>query len=192
MALIKCPECGRENVSDRAPACPGCGYVFFEQAKTGIKNEECKKNRKKRFIIPIIIIFLMIIVIISVSLFIFISKIPNKRRINECLEITEESIGEDGTIQEIYYYEPSNSCIILIKDSDGDEDQETVNLDEKTYGKRSTYALYAYTIELAEMYDKTEGIDILYEGIRDCGFDVLLSYKFDTNPEEFNLIYKNK
>ncbi len=25
MALIRCPECQRE-VSDRAPACPGCGY----------------------------------------------------------------------------------------------------------------------------------------------------------------------
>lgn len=26
MALINCPECGRENVSDRALACPNCGY----------------------------------------------------------------------------------------------------------------------------------------------------------------------
>lgn len=26
MALIKCPECGRENVSDTAESCPNCGY----------------------------------------------------------------------------------------------------------------------------------------------------------------------
>ena len=26
MGLIKCPECGRENVSDSAEACPNCGY----------------------------------------------------------------------------------------------------------------------------------------------------------------------
>lgn len=26
MALIKCPECGRENVSDSAEMCPSCGY----------------------------------------------------------------------------------------------------------------------------------------------------------------------
>lgn len=26
MALIKCPECGRENVSSNAAACPGCGF----------------------------------------------------------------------------------------------------------------------------------------------------------------------
>jgi hypothetical protein len=27
--LIKCPECGRE-VSDKAPACPGCGHLLFQ------------------------------------------------------------------------------------------------------------------------------------------------------------------
>lgn len=26
MALINCPECGRENVSDNAEMCPSCGY----------------------------------------------------------------------------------------------------------------------------------------------------------------------
>ena len=27
MALITCPECGRQ-ISDRAPACPGCGILI--------------------------------------------------------------------------------------------------------------------------------------------------------------------
>jgi len=26
--LIKCPECGKENISDQAPKCPSCGYPF--------------------------------------------------------------------------------------------------------------------------------------------------------------------
>lgn len=30
MALIKCPECGRENVSDTATSCPGCGFNIRE------------------------------------------------------------------------------------------------------------------------------------------------------------------
>lgn len=30
MALIKCPECGKENVSDAATACPSCGYNIRE------------------------------------------------------------------------------------------------------------------------------------------------------------------
>lgn len=28
MALIKCPECGREKVSDKAICCPSCGYTI--------------------------------------------------------------------------------------------------------------------------------------------------------------------
>lgn len=30
MALIKCPECGKANVSDKAKACPECGYTFAD------------------------------------------------------------------------------------------------------------------------------------------------------------------
>lgn len=40
MALIKCPECGRENVSDSAEACPNCGY--------GVKAHYIKKREDER------------------------------------------------------------------------------------------------------------------------------------------------
>ena len=30
MALVKCPECGREGVSDTATSCPGCGFNIKE------------------------------------------------------------------------------------------------------------------------------------------------------------------
>lgn len=33
MALIKCPECGREKVSDSAESCPDCGYGIKEHFK---------------------------------------------------------------------------------------------------------------------------------------------------------------
>ena len=33
MALIKCPECGKE-VSDSAPTCPHCGYVLKKTPST--------------------------------------------------------------------------------------------------------------------------------------------------------------
>ena len=45
MALIKCPECGRENVSDSAEMCPGCGYgikAHFEK----IKQEKLKEQQR--------------------------------------------------------------------------------------------------------------------------------------------------
>jgi len=36
MALIKCSECGRE-ISDKAPACPGCGNPIRNQGNTEIQ-----------------------------------------------------------------------------------------------------------------------------------------------------------
>lgn len=49
MALIKCPECGRENVSDSAEACPNCGYgvkAHFERLKKEEKNRRKEEKRK--------------------------------------------------------------------------------------------------------------------------------------------------
>lgn len=46
MALVKCPECGRERVSDSAEACPDCGYgikAHFEK----IKQEEEERRKKE-------------------------------------------------------------------------------------------------------------------------------------------------
>lgn len=49
MALIKCPECGKENVSDKAEMCPQCGFgikAHFEK----IENEKVyEQERKKRY-----------------------------------------------------------------------------------------------------------------------------------------------
>lgn len=46
MALIKCPECGRENVSDSAEMCPGCGFgikKYFEDISISKRKEEQEK-----------------------------------------------------------------------------------------------------------------------------------------------------
>ena len=46
MALVKCPECGRENVSSTAEACPACGYnLKSHYGRTLGDNKE--KRRKK-------------------------------------------------------------------------------------------------------------------------------------------------
>ena len=44
MALIKCPECGRENVSDSAISCPGCGYAIKNHFDT-IQLEHLKEEK---------------------------------------------------------------------------------------------------------------------------------------------------
>jgi len=46
MALVKCPECGRENVSDSAESCPNCGYAI-KQYFDDIKEQERILQRKR-------------------------------------------------------------------------------------------------------------------------------------------------
>ncbi len=44
MALIRCPECGRE-ISDKAVSCPGCGYPLAEQPDdTARRLEEAREK----------------------------------------------------------------------------------------------------------------------------------------------------
>ena len=42
MALIQCPECGRE-ISDQAEACPGCGYPIAAKRQ---EEQEQQRDRK--------------------------------------------------------------------------------------------------------------------------------------------------
>lgn len=42
MGLITCPECGRQNVSEYAEACPSCGF--------NVKQNFKKHNERRRFI----------------------------------------------------------------------------------------------------------------------------------------------
>ena len=47
MAIIKCPECGKNNVSDTAEACPECGYeikAHFEK----IQQEDTRRQQHER------------------------------------------------------------------------------------------------------------------------------------------------
>lgn len=59
MALIKCPECGKE-VSDKAEMCPNCGYKIA----SSINNKKGKRMNKLLFLILGMVIIVMILVII--------------------------------------------------------------------------------------------------------------------------------
>ena len=45
MALVTCPECGREKVSDSATACPDCGYGIKEHFDKIKAREAAERNR---------------------------------------------------------------------------------------------------------------------------------------------------
>ena len=52
MALVKCPECGKENVSSTATACPQCGFnikEYYEQEKLLRQEEQEAAWRKETF-----------------------------------------------------------------------------------------------------------------------------------------------
>lgn len=47
MALIKCPECGKENVSDSAVSCPECGFSIKEHFdKTKLEELRIKEQKE--------------------------------------------------------------------------------------------------------------------------------------------------
>lgn len=45
MALIKCPECGKE-ISDKASACPNCGCPLSEIVKSGVVKIKLPRTEK--------------------------------------------------------------------------------------------------------------------------------------------------
>lgn len=84
MALITCPECGKENVSDSATSCPQCGYniqahfnkikMSEDQKQREIEKQEARDNNKllqagkkhKKLLTVLASIAIIIILILSV------------------------------------------------------------------------------------------------------------------------------
>lgn len=78
MALIKCPECGKE-ISDKAGNCPNCGYPIQTDQKTeetspppvnavpqGTQETKPQKPKKKGGFLKILLIIVAVIVVIGV------------------------------------------------------------------------------------------------------------------------------
>lgn len=64
MALINCPECGKE-VSDKVKACPHCGFPFSEEAQTQRVEVIGVKLRNRNFKKPLVIVVSIMVVIIT-------------------------------------------------------------------------------------------------------------------------------
>lgn len=48
MALVKCPECGKENISDSAMTCPSCGYGIKEHFERIEQEKTFMEQKQKR------------------------------------------------------------------------------------------------------------------------------------------------
>ena len=83
MALVKCPKCGRENVSDKATACPDCGFEikkhFEEEKNNNVSDPVCntefpteelpgKKSGKNKLLLLIPAAVILAVVILAVMI----------------------------------------------------------------------------------------------------------------------------
>ena len=92
MSLVKCPECGKENVSDKATNCPDCGFPIAEhfsgigsdptpQLNPNIYQKQPAK-KKNALIVVLVIVFALAIMIGLIAFFI----VPNIKRSREIRE----------------------------------------------------------------------------------------------------------
>ena len=114
MSLIKCPECGRKNVSDTAAACPNCGFNIsnYYQTQQAMPNNIPPQNPKKSnkgLIIGIIVALVIIIGVITTVL--MINKAKEKVKEEEVwVEVNYSNITGSWKLQgnpDVYYtFEP--------------------------------------------------------------------------------------
>lgn len=61
MALVKCPECGRE-VSDKAKKCPQCGYELGKYKAKRLLDQIPKPHLKKKTIVIVLIVLILLFI----------------------------------------------------------------------------------------------------------------------------------
>lgn len=87
MALINCPECGKE-VSDKAKTCIHCGYpINVSKIKTNDEIIEQTKQKKK---ISLIVFIILIILGIGIGIFSYNYSISGKKEVNQAIEILND------------------------------------------------------------------------------------------------------
>lgn len=147
MALIKCPECGRE-ISDKASACPHCGCPIRDTNTSTVQptqNNPVKDKKNKKLIIGGI----AIVVIAGVGYYFGIAK--PQQHLAECKAIYEEAqnLIDDGKFDKAI--EKLNSII----DYDGAKDAIA---EAQTAQEKATY---------------TEAEKLLEQGKYDAGIELL-------------------
>lgn len=116
MALIKCPECGKD-ISDKASTCPNCGHPISPQQTTVnvTQVQPEKKEKKKGSCLTKIIGFVVVIIIIGVIASSG-SKDDNKTKTSDAgssTATTEKSTSEEAeTTEEPEYINVTSTELI--------------------------------------------------------------------------------
>lgn len=203
MAIINCPECGKE-VSDKAISCPNCGYGVkshyekiykFEQDKQNIqKREKAKKeilnnlkNNKKIFFVVFGVMF--ILAMLYIGFLIYNGKVDyqlaKKQFLNGDLETAEK------TFYSLNGYRDSEEYIQIIKKQRFQEAMDKIDSD--------CLVAYNYFIqmtdkEFSELNDSHYSLeDVIYKCKINCAIKGGAEYKnnnLDVAYQYFIINYK--
>ncbi len=125
MALIKCPECGKENVSDTAKTCPNCGFIFTHM----------KKRDKKIFaVVGGVAAFVVILLVVKLLL-------SGTSPAGKATKIIETDLGYSIDVINIYYNEEQQGCVVEFY-GNGIKETACVYLDDNKVGYESIYNQY--------------------------------------------------
>jgi hypothetical protein len=175
MALINCPECGKE-ISDKSGACPNCGFPLIEgKALETEKTINIKKigfKKKKVIIISSLVLVVLIIAIVIVSTVIIK---PNKLY-DEALSLLAS--GEYSEAQQVIDKIPNHKGVAEIQ-NEIDFNEAIKFLETGEYEQAKTI------LETIPNYDGVDSLQeqLLYESY---AFNCINEYKkFLKNPDSF-------
>lgn len=177
MALIKCPECGKENVSDSAVMCPNCGYSLKKA-----------KNKKIGRVVGIIIISLLVIcVILGV-----IARKESEKRAHYVWKATSSINNIVDSLEVIDGY-MDDEIVYLSISSDVAIEYTTTHLDYiSTYVEEVQQYYGLYDTAVCREIDQYVNENTRYDSWHDMCSDLFSNYFIEeTNAESADALIKS-
>ena len=208
MALITCPEC-QQQVSDRADACPKCGFpISILHKQPDIQREEAaspasrsipvkRRTNKKPLVIAIIAV---VCVVALVLIGVFAKKAADERAAAEAQAAAEKAAQEARTkylsnlnaflVKSIAGAAEAEALCNLTKQVWYDTIYEEYNSDTAPYTRTNGYFNEDFNTSLRALYSADETLETV-DSIEYNQVEIKVLYKALQNPtEEFETCYE--
>ena len=138
MSLIKCPECGKDNVSNSANACPNCGFNIAQYYKkdvsqTPLKTTNTISSQKTRKAMWFLVVLFIATTIVSGG--IWMKSRTKIKSYNSQIEEKQKSLGITKALitnpngDGYKYYDSYNKKYEELEElNDSKEEQKKINL----------------------------------------------------------------
>lgn len=192
MALIQCPECGRE-ISDKVSACPHCGYPFAAQDSLPVSSEppvSADTNvlapvPKKSQVLAIVIVTILVIIAIVISM--VMKKSNDEKKIRNTYI---DNISEARTEMLVGAMYAEEVCV-LVHDVWYDTIYEEYDFDTYVYTRDEQGHYHEdFNDSIQALYADSEIQDTI-SAIKDSKKDVdALMKRLQTPADEFSICYE--